>query len=47
MFKIILLVLAGYLVYTFFVKPKALHDGAQRNENIEDEFVDYEDVTDE
>lgn len=47
MFKIVLLALAGYLVYSFFIKPKALQVGPQDPQSAEDEYVDYEDVTDE
>jgi len=47
MFKIVLLALAGYLVYSFFIKPKALQSGPQDQQSVEDEYVDYEDVTDE
>ena len=47
MFKLVLLALAGYLVYSFFIKPKALQVGREDQQSVEDEFVDYEDVTDE
>ncbi len=48
MFKLILLALAGYLVYTYFVKPKALNVGpSSKDEGDDEQYVEYEDVTDE
>ena len=47
MFKLIFLALAGYLVYTYFIRPKTLQSGPQDQQSVEDEYVDYEDVTDE
>ena len=46
--KLIFLALAGYLAYTYFIRPKTLQPGQQQPmDQEEDEYVDYEEVKDE
>ncbi len=46
MFKLIILGIAAYMAYTFFIKPRTLPERGYREEDHDDEYVDYEEIKD-